>query len=341
MGRLQSKKASGAHQREETLAQVMLGCLPPVTGPVLVVDDRGPLGAMLSKTHDDVEVWSRFVREGVNARAWPEGGPWSQVLIRLPKGRTSLEMAAHAACGALSDDGACFVYGANDEGIRSTGKKLSAWFDDVRTIQTQRKCRVVMASQPKVGVFQSSLADWMSASTLTLDQREVDWVTWPGLFAKGALDDATALLLSCLSDALSVNHPSSAMDYGCGTGILARFLLDRDVPTVHALDADAVALEATAHNAPATTRWLSSRLSDLPESMRWDWVVSNPPFHEGKHEDFGVMRQLIVDAAARANTLWMVTQRQIPCGPLLEEVFDHVERVRTTTRFSVWRATQQ
>lgn len=332
MGRIKDK----THDREHVVASVMLGSLPEIEGPVLVVDNFGPLGSWLKAQLDvPVLVWSRFVRDGVDARSWPDAQPVHHALIRLPKGKDALNMAVAAACTQLVEGGTCDVYGANDEGIRSTAKKLGVWFDDVQTVQTQRKSRVIRARGLRDD-FQSSLADWMSASTLTLNRQTLDWVSWPGLFAKGKLDDATALLMNVLD---RQTLPERVLDYGCGTGVLARYLLMRGVVEVDALDADALAIEATRHNAPGVSRlWLADRLSTLPDTTSWQWVVSNPPFHQGKDEDFGVMRRLIADAARRADCLWMVTQRQIPCGQLLEADFRVVEAVERTSRFTVWQA---
>lgn len=330
MGRMDTRE----HRvdKELVLAQVAAGAIGVSDEATLVVDDRGTLATLLGPS---ASLWSRFERDGVQGRAWPADGPWARVAVRLPQSVVALEMAVHAACGRMNEDGTCYVYGANDEGIKSTEKKLAAWFDQVWTVETKRKCRVVAGRKPKAQ-WKAKMDQWSQASSLKLDGVR-GWVNWPGTFAKGRLDDATALLI----EALPKKSPARVFDYGCGVGVLAHVLATRGAKEIFASDADHLCVEATARNVPQTQRFACDGWSGVPENLKLDWVVSNPPFHVGKYEDFRVFRDLVEGASTRAKTLWLVTQKQIPCGPVLESAFPHVDIALATTRFHVWKSSHK
>jgi 16S rRNA (guanine1207-N2)-methyltransferase len=162
---------------------------------------------------------------------------------------------------------------------------------------------------------------------------------YPGVFAKGGLDNATAALLACMPD-----PPAGAavLDYGCGAGVIAGALLRR-VPDLklQLLDADAVAAEAARQNLPDALVRVGASWSALPAYQRYDRIVSNPPIHDGKERDYSVLQRLIDGAPGRLvddGEMWLVLQRQVPVSEELWLRFDEVEEVWSDTRFRVWRA---
>ena len=60
----------------------------------------------------------------------------------------------------------------------------------------------------------------------------------------------------------------------------------------------------------------------VPPGLDFDWIVSNPPVHRRRQDDFFVVKNLIEGARDRmrpGGRLWMVSQVQVPIGPLLEQ----------------------
>ena len=167
----------------------------------------------------------------------------------------------------------------------------------------------------------------------------IEQTSYPGLFAKGRLDPATALLL----DSIKTPEPgSSVLDFACGAGVIGNNLLSRE-PTLqlHLLDSDAIAVEATRKNVPNGQAHTGASLTQLPDSIRFDLIASNPPIHDGKARDYSVVRDLIKNARSRLNrggALWLVVQRQVPVGNLLEERLAKTRMVHEDGRFKVWRA---
>lgn len=313
-----------ADLHEEHVGRFAREELPALPQATLVADDE-----MLAKALG-AAFWSRWSSGERVGRPWPAAGPFEAATLRLPKGRRSIEMAVHALGSVLAPDGDLYVYGANDEGIRSVPKMLSSHFEEVETFSCRQKCRMVRASGPKQ--MRSSLAEWAEHGELALDDRMVPWVSYPGLFAKGSVDEATALLL----DGLEVH--GSVLDFGCGTGVLAAGLLARGATRVDAIDADALAVEATRINVPLARTHLGDGWHAVRGEGPWDMIVSNPPVHKGVSEDYGLLQSLIREAPKRAASLTLVVQRQVPVHRWLEENFRTVSRLKESPRFHVWQA---
>merc|ERR1711998_678165 len=94
------------------------------------------------------------------------------------------------------------------------------------------------------------------------------------------------------------------LDFGCGTGVIAAALAQREPSLrLHLLDADAVAIEAARHNVPSAKQFFLSDCwpmhnGDLTH-MQYDWIISNPPVHRGQPDDFRVLQELIEGAPQR------------------------------------------
>ncbi len=321
--------SSLSDQREARVAEAALLALPTLGGPVLVVEDEGRVGPRLD---GEVTRWSRVSEGGRAGTPWPAEGPFKAATLRLPLGHQHLVMIAHAIAARLSPGGRLYVYGGNDEGIRSAPRKLEAAFGEVKTLATLRKCRVLVATAPRDDL-KGALDDWIERGEIDLDGRRRPWVWWPGIFAGGQLDPATAMLVAALPP-----MEGRVLDFGCGAGVIAAALIGRQPGLrVDALDHDALAVEATRRNVPGAAAILGEGWAAAGLAPRYAAVISNPPFHKGKSEDFAVVRGLIEGAARRADALWIVTQRQIPLQPLLAPHFAQVEIVAGDSKNAVWR----
>ena len=102
----------------------------------------------------------------------------------------------------------------------------------------------------------------------------------------------------------------------------------REYTTKPGLIKHALAVEAARRNLPAARVHLGDAWSALPESARFDLIVSNPPFHRGKGEDFELIDKLVEGAARRLRRrgeLLVVAQRRLDLGRRLEDRFSSVE----------------
>ncbi len=327
-------------RRDALAAEVMLGAVHglPADARVLVIDDLdGLVEAGLRERHARVYRWCRLTVGDRPGLPWPGAGPFDAACLRLPKIKAAFEMALHAAASVLAPGAPLWVYGANDEGIKSAARVITPIFGSAAAIDARRHCRVIEAHRPREASVRTRLAEWRGFVSPPV-AGHAQWVTYPGVFAKGVLDAGTAVLLA----ALPAFSGQRVLDFGCGGGPIAADILRRAPDAeVHLLEADALSLLAAHENLPGAPTHLSDAWHGLPPGIRFDRVVSNPPIHRGKGEDFEALRALVLGAPAvlrPGGELWMVVQRQVPVGPLLESCLDRVEIARQDSRFRVWRA---
>jgi 16S rRNA (guanine1207-N2)-methyltransferase len=320
-----------------------LATVQPLSGRVLVVNDEaGAVEAELSRSDAAVCAWRRRAVGDRPARPWPADGPFDAATLRLPKGRESLRMALHAAVSRIRPGGNVWLYGANDEGVRSAPPLLESVLREVRTVETRRHCRIwrgIRGAEPDE--LRSALSNWESRFAVELPGGVVGVLTYPGLFAHDRLDDGTRLLI----DSLPRELPGArVLDFGCGAGVIALALLQRfPEAELDLVDSDALAVEAARRNLPGARVHLSDAWSALPRSDRFDLIVSNPPFHRGKEEDFELIRRLIDGAAQRLRrrgALLVVAQRRIALRRWLEDRFAAVRVECESRSFRLWCATR-
>ncbi len=310
-----------------------------VAGRVLFANPGRSLTAVLQRRGVDCTLWNRRVAEGMATAPWPPHGPYDLALVRLAKARDEQAMTAHAVMSALRAGGRLILYGGNDEGIRSAAGMLAEIAGEVETLATRGHGRVLSVRRPAaMGVLRSSLEAWRTVTRMEIGGSARDWVSYPGCFAAGRLDEGTALLLSALPP---LQPGAPVLDYGCGTGAIAAAVLAlQPEARVDGMDSDAVALEAARENVPAARLTLGTRLADAG-GRNYATILSNPPLHQGIAEDRTLLDRLVSDAPshlAPGGCAQLVVQRRVALERLLGRHFATAVVVAETSRYRVWRA---
>jgi 16S rRNA (guanine1207-N2)-methyltransferase len=144
----------------------------------------------------------------------------------------------------------------------------------------------------------------------------------PGVFSWDRPDPGSVRLL----EVLPALHGEGA-DLGCGIGLLARAVLTSPkVKALTCLDIDGRAAACAEHNLEderVKVVWADLRrplegLSDL------DFVVMNPPFHDGGAEDKALGVAFIEGAArmlGKRGVCWLVANRHLPYEAALAKAF--------------------
>eukprot|EP00928_Gymnodinium_smaydae_P027630 TRINITY_DN21300_c0_g2_i1.p1 TRINITY_DN21300_c0_g2~~TRINITY_DN21300_c0_g2_i1.p1 ORF type:complete len:976 (+),score=137.92 TRINITY_DN21300_c0_g2_i1:96-3023(+) len=331
-------------------------------GRILMIDDEieagsdGPIwqDALAEAGAKDVYHWRRFACGDEQVEPWPYAGSKRKecdlCVMRLPfhSGATRLALAAAVSC--LKADGLLLLWCDSHAGALASARSLLAETKiEVCDVLRNDPVAVVLTARrgAKSALGRQSLQEWRTDVSIQLPLgsdagfHKSAWCTYPGLFAGGGLDIMTAALLRTLP---APPHPSAkVLDFACGSGSIAASLMQRHPDMqVTLLDADAVAVEACRQNLPEAKRILVSdgwhQLKN--RNLRFDWIVSNPPVHRGRLDDFRVLMDLVDGAGPRLRpdgVLWIVAQEYVPVGSLLGS-FSDVTCPLDDGRFVVWRA---
>ncbi|MCP3986248.1 MAG: class I SAM-dependent methyltransferase [bacterium] len=326
--------------RDDIVAGVMAECLTrePLSGSLLCAfDETGRVEEAAAKAGLSCWTWSRY------QAPWPPDVRADNVALRLPKGREALVMSLHALLARAVPGARVFVFGANDEGIRSADKPLGAWLEDLHSLEAKRHSRVWSGRLAEgAGPFRGELKDWEEPLELEAPGGPMRLVSLPGLFAHGRLDPGTRLLLEALEELPRPKAGARMLDFGCGAGAISLAFARRCADAeIHGVDRDALAIHAAHRNLPDASLHLGDGWSAVPDGLRFDLIASNPPLHSGKDHDLRGLVRLVEGSRrrlTRRGRLTLVTQRPLPAGSLLAEQFSRVDIARESRSFRVWTA---
>jgi len=317
---------------------------------VVIGDDYGALtlgaldaGATRVRVHQDSlvsehELAANGTGDYVNLPLGPEllGGA-TLVLLRLPRSLDALDQIA-ALIAAHADPSVTVVAGGRIKHMSlGMNEVLARHFSRVDVSLARQKSRLLIASEPRVGIvsepqraFHADLGLWV--------------VSTGGAFAGTSVDIGTRALLGVLDDVPAFD---SAVDLGCGTGILAarlkRLRPDADVLASDRSAAAVASAEATMEaNGLVVTVTRDDALSQLPDASL-DLVVLNPPFHTGAAVHSGVATSLF-EAASRVlrpgGELWAVWNSHLGYKAQLRSIVGETREVARTPKFTVTASTK-
>lgn len=285
-----------------------------------------------------------LLRSGLTVGDAQPASRYALVLVLPPRQRDEARaLFARAACHAAGG-GIVLACVPNAEGAKSAQADLAALLGSVAHL-SKHKCRVFWAVSDDATRNDALLDSW-----LALDRPQANaagYVSRPGLFAWDRVDTASALLAAHLPQDLQ----GRVADFGAGYGYLAAQIVAR-CPRVTALDlyeSESRALEPARLNLEHALRVHGRELAiglhwhDITTGVaqRYDAVVSNPPFHQGR-ADLPELGRAFIAEAARAlvpqGCLWLVANRHLPYEATLSTHFEQVRTVAAQEGFKVIEA---
>ncbi len=219
------------------------------------------------------------------------GGALTRLVVLAPPGTLERRYVLARSLRALRPDGTLVAMAPKAKGGARLGAELTAFGCEVHE-DARRHHRICQTRKPACPV---GLADAIAAGAPRISPVLGLW-TQPGVFSWDRLDPGTGLLLDHLA-----GLAGRGADLGCGVGVLAlRALESPAVTELTCLDIDRRAIDAARRNiADPRARFLHADLrSDVSGLGGLDFVIMNPPFHEGGKEDRGLGLAFISAAAA-------------------------------------------
>ncbi|MGY1624435.1 class I SAM-dependent methyltransferase [Geodermatophilus sp. SYSU D00965] len=263
------------------------------------------------------------------------------VLAKAPKSLDALRELTELAAGA--GPGVTLVVGGRVKHMTlAMNDVLRIGFTEVSATLARQKSRVLVARGPRPGVPTSFPHRQVHADLgLTV-------CAHGAAFAGTRVDVGTRALLAALPGA--VPDAATALDLGCGTGVLATALaLARPGLVVDASDQSAAAVASAV--ATAAANGVADRVrvtrDDAASTVRdgsVDLVVCNPPFHVGAAVVTGAADRLFA-AAHRVlrpgGELWCVYNNRLPHRAALRRLVGPTRVAASDRRFTVTVSTRR
>ena len=236
---------------------------------------------------------------------WPKAKPFAQALIQL--------IATTAK--------RCYVVAANDAGGKSIGSACKEFSSSTTKLDSARHCSLWSIDLTPVTKF-----NWLAMGR-SFKWDAADYLTLPGVFSHGSLDSGTSVLL----EHLPAPAHGRLLDLGCGSGVIGLSLKKRS-PSLEVVltDVDAFALRSAQLNSMRLALPVEILHSDGLTAIdgRFDFIITNPPFHQGKNTDYQFAQNLFKQAKqhlVKDGQLWLIANRHLGYEEWAQEAFDHVE----------------
>ncbi|MBX3581712.1 MAG: class I SAM-dependent methyltransferase [Rhizobiaceae bacterium] len=273
---------------------------------------------------------------GNTISALPEGSGYDGALVLAGRHRGQNENWIAEAVERVVPGGLIVVAGSNEDGIGSLRKRVNKlvgtddslpkhhgvafWFR-----RPEDTSRVAVLRSPPVLV-------------------ENRYTTAPGMFSHERLDTGSNLLVECLPE----TGKGAAADFGAGWGYLSAMLAERTkgLASIDLYEADYESLEAARRNLadlpqPPAFGFFWQDLVGEPVERKYDLIVMNPPFHQGRAAEPGIGQAMIGRAASAlkpGGKLLMVANRGLPYEPVIKASFRKVDELRNENGFRVFSA---
>jgi 16S rRNA (guanine1207-N2)-methyltransferase len=262
-------------------------------------------------------------------------GSLDDAMIYAPPGVLERRYTLALALRALKVGGRLDVMAPKDKGGSRLNKELKAFGLEIgETAKAHHRRCIVIRPETVTGL------DEVLAAGAPQQVEGLDAWSQPGIFAWDRIDAGSALLAAHLPP---LKGPGA--DLGCGYGALATVVLRSPaVTSLRLVDLDRRAIEAARRNVidpRVTFEWADARTLDDTGTL--EFVVMNPPFHDGGAEDRRLGQAFVRKAAGllkKGGTLWLVANRHLPYEAELASAFKRVTPVTDGGGYKLFEATK-
>ena len=331
-------------------------------GKVLFANPEDSFPTLLSQ-EADVYAWAQsyavfsqlgsgLVEEKRHFGASLEGKDWQDfdhLVIYQPKAKELLGYLLAVALPRLKLGAQVWLVGDNKSGVKSTVKKLPDCIADVNKFEGAKHCLLFNGRVEGV-VSAFVFDDWITSWQQEVAGQSFTLCSLPGVFGHGKLDKGTEILLQQLQQHRFMSTVADAriLDFGCGDGIISMWLHQKTGAKLTALDDSALALKATeltftANNArDAVTTIASNGLQNV--KGRFNYVVTNPPFHTGISTDYSIAEQFFAGVKQHLTLngeLFVVANDFLRYAPCIDAALGKHTQLHRGSGFAVYHARQQ
>ncbi|OTA18141.1 16S rRNA -methyltransferase [Xenorhabdus beddingii] len=253
-----------------------------------------------------------------------------------PKSKHEARFQLRNLFSVLSPGTDIFIVGENRSGVRSVDKLMEG-IATFHKIDTARRCSLFYGQLKDQVQFDQN--NWWNSYQVG----DVIVNTLPGVFSQDDLDVGSRLLLSTFDAPIS----GRLLDIACGSGVLATVLGQKN-PAVTLTLSDVNAAAITSSKATLKANKLEGNVvtSNVYSAIeeKFDWIISNPPFHDGLKTNLKAADDMIRMAPSYLKSggkLRIVANAFLPYPALLDSTFGRHEVLAQTGKFKVYQATKK
>ncbi|MDK2595854.1 methyltransferase [Pseudoalteromonas obscura] len=261
------------------------------------------------------------------------------VIYYYPKSKPEANMMLSNIRANLGKATRLLVVGENKGGVKSVEKQLKPYAQASYKLDSAKHC-ILYEFNDLEAQERFDITDYHQIFSVKVAEQNFNAVSVPGVFNHGKLDMGTELLLNNLS----IPSKGAVLDFGCGAGLIATFMLNAQPSlSLHCLDVSALALYASEQtlelNGHSGTFILSDGLGQV--THQFDAIVSNPPFHTGLNTDYSIAGAFIANAKHKMKkgaNLQIVANSFLKYPPIIDQHFSQFKTEVKNSKFAVYRA---
>ncbi|WP_221798577.1 class I SAM-dependent methyltransferase [Oceanobacter mangrovi] len=266
-------------------------------------------------------------------------GDVQQVAIKIPKNLEQLTWWLDI-CAELLPHARIWLAGMSKHIPVRWLNWLESEYAEYQQLPQQRKARLICVHSRK-SVKRKAI--WQG-----YDLEQQRYEALPGVFCRDSLDPGARFMIETLAghEQLADIH-GQVCDLGCGNGVLGLWLKSR-LPEIQLIQTDdsLAAVRSARHNATqlglAADVCHGNSLAAVTENL--DWVICNPPFHDGHKQLDNIAKSMFRDShqqLTQNGRLLIVANRHLNYRAELARLFRQVELVASNNKFNVWLCAKQ
>jgi 16S rRNA (guanine1207-N2)-methyltransferase len=269
--------------------------------------------------------------------------PFDGIVIYMPKAKQHLDMLLANMAHLIKPNGLLMVVGENKGGIKSVPKQLEKFGVNINKIDGAKHCGLVSCEiQTPADTFE--INKYSVVRSYRVNDHELKVFSLPGVFGHKQFDPGTQLLLQQFREPEELRAMRGKLyDFACGTGIIGSyFAMVNKKLKVTMSDISALAIYCSEQTLKLNELDAQVMASDGMQEIHqhFEHIVSNPPFHDGLKNEYGITQRFIKDAhskATRGTRLTIVANRFLPYPEHIEKTFFRFNTLCKTNKFCVYQ----
>jgi len=259
-------------------------------------------------------------------------------IIHFPKSKAEFSFTLAMLAESMTDDATIVIVGENKGGIKSADKLSIDYLEYCNKADAARHC-LMFIGHFKASLPRFNLQQFYKYYQVKVQEKTLKIAALPGVFSQNSLDTGTEVLLAHLPDMIT----GKVLDFGCGAGVIAAYI-GAIYPKTKLTLVDVSALALHSAQTTLTLNQLSGEyiasnsLSHVNE--RYDFVISNPPFHQGVKTHYAATEQFLADIKQNLTSkgsITVVANSFLKYLPIMESAIGRTKTLVIKKGFAVYQ----